>query len=227
MSEHEGNTMGRLRRTVFGVALAMILGGCSSPHSGPPLQVWQSSVEEYIEVEAAGDPGALRNTRDRPSRMEFGVISAKTSGLAVGETRTDVNGVLLGHRRINDEWWFIFLVGVVNYEGNFSSFPLDNPQLETVELMALHAGGTSYRWARGGPSAEALARYCAGQLEVWRASHPERAHAGACETQFPTDRDRLVLTVEGDRAVVVDENTGARWSLSVAPVTVASGEGDS
>ena len=198
------------------VLLVLVLGGCSSKFSGPPLRIWQSQVEEYIEIEAGGDPSALRNTRDKPSEMAFGVISAKSKGLVIGESRTDVNGVVLGHRRIDGDWWFIFLVGVVNYEGTFSSFPLDNADLETVELLAMNGSGGTYRWVVAGPNAEALAMYRQGQLEVWRKSHPDRTGATGCETEFPTERDQFVLDVNGNQVTVVDDHTGATWTLAVA-----------
>ncbi|NQY92226.1 MAG: hypothetical protein HRT46_11315 [Deltaproteobacteria bacterium] len=209
---------------LYGLLVALLLGGCSSSFSGPPLQVWQSQVQEYIEVKANGDPSALRNTRDKPSEMAFDVISANASGLLVKETRTDVNGVVLGHRRIDDNWWFIFLVGVVNYEGSFSTFPLDNPQLETVRLMALMKHGDACTWLAGGPDPEALALYEQGQLETWRDSHPDRTDLVSCETVFPTSRDQLHLDVTGNLITVVDEHTGAHWTLTVNPTTIATNQ---
>lgn len=201
------------------VTLVLVATGCSG---GQPIQVWQTSVEQYIGDEANNDPSALRNVAERPSHREFGVIGAASSGMPVlSSSRTDVTGVLVGHRSIDARWWFVFLVGSVTYHGNGVVFPVDDPTVDSIRVAAMSTDGHDYEWVVGEDDPTALATYCEAQLAAWRRSHESRSDAESGPTEFPTAGDALRMAVDGSQVTVFDDRTGASWTLNIPPVAAA------
>ncbi len=180
------------------------------------MLAWQRSLEAYVTEHGNGDPDVLRTLGDRPSQGEFGLTAARKSGFPfVAPQRTDVTGLLLGHRRIAGRYWFLFLVGAVEYRGSFVNFPLDDPRLQDLRIAAFSGEGGLFHWLMSGEDTEALQRYERLQLQAWRRSHPSRAQATRAPTTFPTAGDILRLTVMPEGVTVVDEHSGARWVLSM------------
>ncbi len=193
--------------------LLALAGGCRGVD---PMLAWQRSLEAYVNEHGNGDPNVLRTLGDRPSQGEFGLTAARTSGFPfVAPQRTDVTGLLLGHRRIAGRYWFLFLVGAVQYRGSFVNFPLDDPRLQDLRIAAFSGEGGLFHWLMSGEDIETLQLYEHLQLQAWRRSHPSRAQATRAPTTFPTARDILRLTVMPEGVTVVDEHSGARWVLSM------------
>ena len=192
--------------------LLVFLSGCASSS----IQTWQRSLEEFVENKGDGDLNVLRNVEGRPSKNEFGVIGAKTGGMVFfSPRRTDANGVLLGLKRIRERSWYIFLVGTVEYRGSFVNFPLDDPQLTDIRLIALSGREGEFEWVVSEPDAAALSQYCQPHLEAWRRGHPSRTAATESPTVFPTPKDIFRLTVEPPVVTATDEYSGARWAIVV------------
>lgn len=195
--------------------LVLFAEGCST---GNAMQAWQAEVERYIIKEGNRDPNVLRDVRGRPSQREFGVIGAAEKGFPFfAPARTDVTGVLLGHRLIESQHWYIFLVGAVQYHGAFVDFPLEDAQVKDLRLAAFSGDNGEFRWQVSDEDAAAVEQYRQPQVESWRRSHPSRADSTDVPTSFPTPADNFRLTVEPPLVTVLDEHSLARWTLLVPP----------
>ncbi len=196
-----------------GAVLMAFTGGCYSPSA---VEAWQSSLERYVTEQGHGDVNVLRRSDRPPSESDFGLIGAATAGFPfIAPRRTDANGVLLGHRLIDDRGWFVYLVGMVEYRGSFVNFPLDDPQLTDIRLIALSGREGAFEWVVGEPDAAALSQYCQPHLEAWRRGHPSRTAATESPTVFPTPKDIFRLSVEPPVVTATDEYSGARWAIVI------------
>jgi len=196
------------------IATAVILPttGCTTPTA---IESWRSSLEQYVTEQGHGDLNVLRRADRPPSESDFGLIGATTAGFPfVAPRRTDANGVLLGHRKIADRIWFVYLVGMVEYRGWFVDFALDHSHVMDIRLIALSERGGEFTWMTSEPDAAALERYCGPQREQWRRSDPSRADAIDTPSVFPTDADEFQITVESGGVWVVDRHSDATWKLS-------------
>ena len=205
---------------VFAIGILVCLaGGCSTT----AVNAWQSSLERYVAEQGHGDLNALRRADRAPSESDFGLIGAATAGFPfIAPRRTDANGVLLGHRVVDDRSWFVYLVGMVEYGGWFVDWPLDDPRVVDIRLIALSERAGEFTWLATEPGADALERYCIPQRERWRRSDPSRADATDTPSVFPTDADRFQITVDGDRVTTVDRHSGASWVLELKRFSVIS-----
>ncbi len=204
----------KIIRVILTFALALSATGCAG--SSKPIRAWQASVETYIADHGNGDVNALRNIVERPSQKTFDLIDASSGGIpVVAPSHTDVNGLLLGHRRINGRKWYLFLVGALHYDGRFENIPMDDPQLRDVRIMALCGDRGTLRWIVGRENKQALARYRRRQQETWRRRHPGRADADPAPSRFPTDQDNFKLSISAVSVTVVDESSGAQWALPI------------
>lgn len=193
--------------------------GCADP-----IKVWQSSLQEYVAQEGNGDLNILRRLDPGPAQSDYGVIGAAGGGVPfVLPSRTDANGVLLGLRRIDRRSWYVYLVGAVEYRGAWSDFPLDDPDLLDVRLVAFSARDGVYDWRVSDRDDEALARYRAPQIAAWRQSHPARAGATRAPTTFPSPADDFRLSVESEVLRVVDDHSLAQW---LVPLGADAGRGE-
>ncbi|MHC4414973.1 MAG: hypothetical protein ACYS0G_06800 [Planctomycetota bacterium] len=213
------------RTSVFFTAvLILVAGGCSAN----PIRAWQASLEEYVVTEGNGDPNILRSEDRPPSESDFGLIGAKGGGLPfISPRRTDANGVLLGLRNARDRDWYVYLVGTVEYRGSFVDFPLDDPRVTDIRLIAFSIRGGEFAWGVGEPHEAAVEQYCRPQLETWRRSHPSRAGATQAPTSFPTRKDVFRLEVAPLLMVAIDEHSQARWMLQLPPPPGADAAADS
>jgi len=197
---------------VAAAILVLPMTGCATPTA---VESWQSSLERYVSEQGHGDLNALRRADRPPSESDFGLIGATTAGFPfIAPRRTDVNGVLLGHRKIAGRNWFVYVVGMVEYRGWFVNWALDQSRVTDIRLIALSERGGEFTWMTSEPDAAALERYCGPQREQWRRSDPSRADATDAPSVFPTDADQFQLTVEPDGGVrVVDRHSDAAWKL--------------
>ncbi len=202
-----------LTRTAIAAAFLMLpMTGCATPTA---VESWQSSLERYVAEHGHGDLNVLRRADRPPSESDFGLIGATTAGFPfIAPRRTDANGVLLGHRKIADRSWFVYVVGMVEYRGWFVNWALDQPRVMDIRLIALSEQGGEFTWMTSEPDAAALERYCGPQRERWRRSDPSRADATDTPSVFPTDADQFQITVEPGGVWVVDRHSDAAWELT-------------
>ncbi len=188
--------------------------GCATPTA---VESWQSSLERYVAEQGHGDLNVLRRADRPPSESDFGLIGATTAGFPfIAPRRTDANGVLLGHRKIADRNWFVYVVGMVEYRGWFVNWAMDHSRVMDIRLIALSEQGGEFTWMTSDPDAAALERYCSPQRERWRRSDPSRADATETPSVFPTDADRFQITVEPGGIRVVDRHSNAAWGIAVS-----------
>jgi len=150
-------------RALYVLTLILVAGGCASKD---PIWAWQTSLVHYIVKEGNGDLNALRNVRNAPARKEFGVIGASKHGFPfIAPRRTDVTGVLLGHRKI-----------VGSHSG--ISLAADGPSQMSLPDLAWFRSWTTVRDHRGNPACYVLQpadAYAAYALTMRMAEH-----LGAC-----------------------------------------------
>lgn len=188
-------------------------GGCSGDAA---IRAWQRSLEEYVTDYGNGDPNVLRAVAEDPSESDFGLIGAGSSGVAfVFPARTDVAGVLVGHRRVGDRSWYVYMVGAVKYRGTMSNFPLDDAALRDLRPAAFSAHGGRYEWRLGERDEGAMRLYRRPQLEAWRRSDPGRETALEAPTTFPTPADDWRIEITDQTISVIDDHSRASWSILV------------
>ncbi len=195
------------------VALTLIIftTSCTAPTA---VESWQSSLERYVAEQGHGDLNVLRRADRPPSESDFGLIGATTAGFPfIAPRRTDANGVLLGHRKIADRNWFVYVVGMVEYRGWFVNWALDHSRVTDIRLIALSERGGEFTWMTSETNAAALERYCGPQREQWRRSDPSRTDTTDAPSVFPTDADEFQITVETGGVRVVDRHSDAVWKL--------------
>ena len=198
-------------RLLVVVVIIGLAGGCAGP-----VKAWQSSLERYVAVEGHGDLNVLRRTDRAPSESDFGLIAAARSGFPfIRPRRTDANGVLLGHRDIDGRGWYVYLLGMVQYRGKWVDWPLDEPRVTDIRLVAFTTHGDTFTWLIGDPDDAALQQYCLPQRERWQRSDPSRADSPDAPTVLPTDGDVFKLTVDPAVLTVVDEHSKAQWTLKM------------
>ena len=195
------------------LAIAVVLGGCTSSQA---IRDWQDSVETYIDEHGNGDPNVLRSVSDDPAAKDFGLVGAQNEGVPfVLPSRTDVTSAVLGHRRHNDRFWFIFMVGATRYRGAFSNFPLEDAQLRDLRPAALSVEGGTYLWRLGDRDTEAMDVYIEPQIERWRQSDTSREVASKPTTRFPSPADDWTINIDEAGVTITELHSGARWVLEL------------
>ena len=201
--------MRRLLTACIPVTLMVALGCAANP-----ITAWQASLEEYVAKEGNGDLNVLRRTEGNPAESDFGLIGARRAGFPFfAPRRTDASGVLMGYRFVDDRGWYLYLLGLVEYRGNYVDWPLEDPRVTDIRLVACSGAGGSINWLLGEPDKAALQQYCRPQVQRWRESHPDRETADTAPTVFPTPADRMQLTAENRMIRVRDEHSQAEWVL--------------
>lgn len=187
-----------------------LLPACSATD---PLVAWRTSVTHEIEQRGNGDPNVLRDLADerghstaRPARITFAKLGVHGGGIPPFAGSRDVRGVLVGQTVVDDEVWFVFVVGVVD-----AGAPAHRA-LRDVHLAALTVGPDGLRWRTTGRHPAPLAAYAA------RSDPPE----GSTRT-FPTSRDVFDMRRNDATVTVTERRTGARWKLRLGPTQSGSG----
>lgn len=182
------------------------ISGCATQQ---PVEAWKIRVTRYISEQGNGDPNVLRDLADarardavRPDRVMIGEFGVK--GPARGGTTPvyDVQGILIGHYRAADRFWFVFLVGVLRQQ---TSGP---PVIEDVRLAAMTAIGRELRWVVSDPDDIATRRYI---------SPSSTAPADPAYRIFPKATDLYRTVVQEDRVNVFEDRSGANWNLRLPP----------
>lgn len=200
---------GLIARAVVVVPLPAV--GCASQQ---PIEAWQNRVARYISEQGNGDPNVLRDLVDarardtvRPERVmigEFGVTGPTRGGMT---PVYDVQGVLIGHHKAVDRYWFVFLVGVLRQQTSGA------PIIEDVRLTAMTAAGRELRWVVSDPDDIATRRYI---------SPSSATPADPAFRIFPKGTDLYRTVVERDLIHVSEDRSGANWVLRLPPPAGAS-----
>lgn len=201
---HRGN----IRRWTAGGALALavpLLSGCAA---SAPLPAWQARVGELIGNDGHGDPHVLLRlpyqraaSIDRPARITVGVTDIF---VGLGDTR-DVQGVLLGCRRVAGGVWYLFLVGVVRPVPPGDGAPGGGRGIEDIRLAALQVADGPLDWRVAEPDPAALGQYRRERDRMEMLDRPDSA--------FPGAGDLFQLEVDGDVVAAREQRGGARWTL--------------
>jgi hypothetical protein len=191
------------------IIFPLIIAGIGCASKGP-FVAWQTSLEHYIAAQGNGDPNVLRDTPDmhspqipRPALIVFGKLDARVSGERGFLEISDVNGVLLGQRKIGPHHWYFFLVGVNKAEGS---------GIEDVRLVGFVPDQKAKsHWRISDADPEALSRYLSTLPNVRKSSSSDRLLG---ET-FPPPTDVYELVVIGDEVTVIEARSGVVWKLTL------------
>jgi hypothetical protein len=190
----------RIARSLAFVALlilAAVAGGCSSQ---PSMSSWQKDVSHYVADQGRGDPLVLRDmTIPGDGRPGFSVIGHHDTMQSV-----DLNGVLLGHERIDGRAWFVYLVGQVEKE-----------RVTDIRLAALSMRGGKSTWKRGKGSNQSLNTYRAFGEKQAKERFPDRKSLPPRYGGFPRPDDVFKLTNENGKLTATHEASGAWWELTL------------
>ena len=178
------------------LGLALLLGACAQS----PIGTWQGEVERFTLERGNGDLNALRMASDDGDRFDFVDRRARLLEM-FPSNRRDVHALVLGMHTLGDAPWQVFIVGVVRYSGTLARFPLGNPRVEDIRLAAVQNDGNGFRWRMGEGDKVQLARYVGAQEGK--------------DSTFPSAQDRWKVRFDGPAVRVVDERSGAAWSLSL------------
>ena len=173
------------------VALAC---GCATPAS---ISSWKHNVDSYVAEK--GDPEALRDVTINNNRRGFAVI-----GSAQPANSTDANAVLLGHKPINGQPTFIYLVGLVHDE-----------KVHDIRIATVSYVDKKSTWQEGNKDDKALKTYQQYNENLWRQQHPKDKPPGSYTT-FPRDADAFDLDIQANQITVTHPASGAKWSLNLA-----------
>lgn len=174
------------------LVFALLLSGCASSATVP---AWQKDVERYVR-DSGDDPSVLR-TVQVDGRRGYALL-----GSADPSRSTDVKGVLLGHQRVGERSWFVYLVGLVKRQ-----------KVSEVRLAALDARGGSFRWALGSPDRHATQKYL--DFQVRQASTRFASRPPAQYKAFPQPDDQFDLALDDARATATHRASGAAWTLDL------------
>ena len=190
------------------IVLIAALAGCAPKN---PFIAWQEGVARYVETQGHGSISVLRETTDlrsprshRPAQIIIGELDVPVAGSGLFVEARDVRGVLLGVRRVGTDNWFLFLVGVINRQG-------EHPRIEDIRLAGLVADSRGLRWSLAEADPAALDRYLSSlSLTGDKTPHPVQHHV-----LFPMIEDVFRLDVAGSVVTATDTRSGACWKLVI------------
>ncbi len=174
--------------------IMLVAAGCSRHVS---VDTWQGTLEQFAQQHANNDLAFLRDYNSDAPRRTFNVI-----GTADPKKSTDVIGVLLGRRVVNDSAWYIFLVGQQR-----------NGVVEDIRIAMISDDTSSRQWLISDEESSGLAAYQQYKQQLWKLRHPGRTTPPLSYTSFPGEDDDFHLDVDGNRVMVVEKNSHARWML--------------
>jgi hypothetical protein len=161
---------------------------------------WRDAVERYVKEEGGGDPSVLEElTLDRPGTTHgFALLGGDRA-----TESTDARAILLAHRPIDGQLWFIYLVGIVQ-----------NQRTTDIRLAALHAEGAKFAWKTGKEDKAALQRYQQ-YTEQLAADLGKRDAPPTNYTTFPRPEDQFDWSIDGNQITATHRQSGASWELSL------------
>jgi hypothetical protein len=162
---------------------------------------WQSRLCRYIAQVGDGDDAVLAELRllrsqnaPRPGRIVFGVLGAGAE--PPNRTGWDVQGVLVGAQKQGVFVRYVFVVGIVGYDGALPT------TIQDIRLVALSPLAGTLLWETSAADPAAVARY-------------RDTFSGAVASRFPADDDGFRMAASRARVSVQELRSGARWTLPV------------
>lgn len=192
---------------------AAVLTSCSQKATIPQ---WQSAVAGYSSGHASNDLNFLRDLDDRSflaaarshaessistvvagRRPQFSIIGGKSP-----DSATDVVGVLLGRRVVDDQMCYVFLIGV-------------NEQrvVNDVRIALLTDDEERPRWRLSSEQPDQMNAYVNSRQQSWKSLHPQRSEQPIDALQFPGEADVFRLSIGVEGVVVTEVGSGAEWTL--------------
>jgi hypothetical protein len=175
------------------VVVSLFLAGCASEPPDPvSLASWQHDLETYVWDRGNGDPTVLADLSWDDVHRGFTVMSDP-----LPQRSTDFIGLLLGHRYIGGQPYFVFLLGSVR-EGI----------LEDLRPVALQVDNGQFHWSVGLEDDDAMRRY-----RRWSkmSSGAELQHPAP--PPFPQADDSFQIEVDAERILILHLPSGAAWNL--------------
>lgn len=166
------------------------------------ISIWQEQLCRYIVQEGNGDDAVLAELRTlrssnalRPARITFGVLNvgADTSN----HDGWDVQGVLVGMQKRGVFIRYVFVVGIVGYNGNLPT------KIQDMRVVGLSPLAGTLLWETSAAAPASVARY------------RQAFSSGASANRFPGDDDNFALHASPDRVAVQEIRSGADWLLKV------------
>lgn len=173
------------RTAVFILFAALFVGaGCTSSRTVGVAQ-WQKDVEHYVRAHD-DDPTVLADvTLPGTARAGFAAIGSPDA-----KNSSDVSAVLLAHRVVDSQPWFIYLVGSIERE-----------QVREIRLAGLSFREDRFNWKQGPADASALQTYLGASHRVPR--------------MFPQEGDTFDVEISGAAVTATHRQSGARWELNL------------
>jgi hypothetical protein len=177
--------------------MTFVASGCASSVS---VGEWQRGLVQYVRTEGNGDPSVLRDMTWNDEQPGFAVIAKNYP-----YESTDAIGVLLGHPRVGDRPWFVYLVGQVKKD-----------RVEDIRLAALSVRDGKYRWVLSDRDKDMVRRYRGTKEAVGRERFPKRKTLPVTYTSFPSEDDAFALDVSDDgRVTATHPLSGAQWTVQL------------
>jgi len=192
-----------LRHLAGALLLTVVCAGSVGCSSSASMSGWRDAVERYVKDEGGGDPSVLKElTIDRAGTTRgFSLLGGDRA-----TESTDARGVLLAHRPINGQPWFVYLVGIVQ-----------NQKTTEVHLAALRIEGGKYVWrtSKKGDD-DATKRYVEYTRQLASERLGKRDAALPAYTTFPREDDQFDLDTTGDVVAATHRQSGARWQTTLS-----------
>ena len=171
--------------------------GCSTPLT---IGSWQRNVEQYVALHG-NDPNALRDVTLPGGRPGFAVI-----GESDPRHSTDVSALLLAHKPIDNQPWFIYLVGLVKKQ-----------KVSDIRLIALSYASGKPVWRVGPGNPQSLNRYRDYNRKLWYDRHSDGGgRVAAGYLGFPRDEDVFKVSAADHQAQATHAASGAQWQVNLA-----------
>jgi hypothetical protein len=166
------------------------------------ISIWQEQLCRYIVREGNGDDAVLAQLRTlrssnalRPARITFGVLDVGAD--TPERDGWDVQGVLVGRQKRGVFIRYVFVVGIVGYDGNLPT------KIQDMRLVGLSPLAGTLLWETSAAAPASVARY------------RQAFSGGASANRFPGDDDNFAMTASPDRVAVQEIRSGADWMLKV------------
>lgn len=183
-------------RWVVVVLLGSFVGGCGT---NVTMNSWQHDLERYVREDGQGDPAVLRDLKIDPNRPGFTQVGNEDP-----RHGTDAKGLLLGHKVVNGQPWFFYLVGLVK-----------DQKVDEIRLAALSVRPTGDVWSLSPKSPEALHMYRNYNEGLGKQRFPGHKQAPTDYSGFPRDEDDFDLSLDGNHVTAVHKQSGAWWELNL------------
>jgi hypothetical protein len=152
---------------------------------------WQREVEQFVTIEGNGDLNVLRDTENASGRRIMAV-----HGSANPKSSTDVVGVVLGPRQVDNRLAYVFLLATVSK---------GTPQ--EIRVATLSRRGRELTWRLGPDDRAADNTYRRHHQKI----NPTRFAPGL---PWPAREDDFVLDATATAVMVTERRSGARWELT-------------